>query len=502
MIKNQIRTIIRLTIILGLLLSFTSSEQTSVGAAPAVCTWHGDVNSNWYNQDNWDCLKYPTSEDDVVIPSDGVTHYPILTSGVSANTILIETDGQLTSDAISIIPVRANSFINNGTINIIDRPSNVLRIYGGTFNNNGTINIGNFSSNTLILEGAGSHTGTIKGNKLNFNLATARQQNTFSSTSSIEVYSIYVLGNHDVDIDGSVYVKSDFLIRNNSTVTVSTSGIVDLGNVTVEDTSQLIYRIAGGSYNPGESMILAQGETLSGEGTIQADLTNAGTLRPGSSPGTITIGGDFTQLPAGILEIELGGTEPGVSHDQLVINGTADLDGSLTVHLIDPFIPSLNDNFTIVTYGSHSGRFNNLDLPALTPGLGWKIEYNNQSIVLVVVQTASLSGTVTYIGDKGFNPVTIGLFADPNGPPIQSVNVSSTTGTYPYTFSDLVEGNYYIGALMDLNGSDDPDPDEPFAWYGNGNPQLIHLIPPDSIEDLDITLKDPYLQTFIPLIIR
>jgi hypothetical protein len=50
-----------------------------------------------------------------------------------------------------------------------------------------------------------------------------------------------------------------------------------------------------------------QGGTLSGSGTIAGSLTNAGEVDLGSSPGTLTINGNYTQTAAGALNLEVGG---------------------------------------------------------------------------------------------------------------------------------------------------------------------------------------------------
>ena len=503
--KSKFGVLIRLIVIMGFLFSLIGFGGKPVHAEITKCSWNGDISTDWYTAGNWDCGQIPMSEDyDVVIPSDGATRYPVLpspsTSGVHVNSILIKKDGQLIIDADFMIVINANSFINNGTIDIIEKIGNKLKIFG-TFNNNGTVKIGSTQS-WLILTGAGTHTGSFIGNHLNFNQTADRTLNTFTSFSNIDVRDIYVLGNHDIDIDGSIDCSKDFIIRNDSTVTISTSGIVDLGDVSVEDTSQLIFRMTGGSYNPGDALSISAGETLSGSGTIQTNLTNAGTVSPGSSPGTITVDGDYTQDPSGTLLIELSGTTPG-TYDQLVVTDTAVLDGALQIQLLDSFTPALNDTFTIMTYGSSTGRFEELRLPDLSPGMGWQIEYGLEELTLHVVDaSASISGTVIYIGDKGLNPITVDLFEDLSHPPFKSLEVNSTTGSYPYTFENLISGTYYICALMDLNGNHQPDLDEPYTIYSvDGEPFAFELTPGQQILGIDFSLDDPNL-IFLPLILR
>src|SRR5262249_24437678 len=56
------------------------------------------------------------------------------------------------------------------------------------------------------------------------------------------------------------------------------------------------------------------GGVIQGSGTLDVSgfvLTNSGTLRPGTSPGTLNIAGDLTLTPTSVLDVELGGTGAG-----------------------------------------------------------------------------------------------------------------------------------------------------------------------------------------------
>ena len=125
--------------------------------------------------------------------------------------------------------------------------------------------------------------------------------------------------------------------------------------------------------------------------------------------------------------------------------------------------------------------------------------------LIVEADGGSISGEVIYTGSHGTNPITVGLFTNPNGAPVHTVDVGSATSVYPYTIAGIPDGTYYIGALMDLNGNHQPDPDEPFAWYsltsgGAASPIVISSGTPE-YTDIDIQLNDP-LMFFIPLILR
>jgi hypothetical protein len=104
--------------------------------------------------------------------------------------------------------------------------------------------------------------------------------------------------------------------------------------------------------------------TIGGNGTIDmagATLTNNGNVSPGSSPGDLTILGDYTQTPSGVLTIEVAGTNPGTDYDVLNVTGNATLGGTLNIVPITGYQPPPQQNYDVVTYNSHSGNFDSVN---------------------------------------------------------------------------------------------------------------------------------------------
>ncbi|MCI0462329.1 MAG: hypothetical protein L0Z62_35705 [Gemmataceae bacterium] len=90
------------------------------------------------------------------------------------------------------------------------------------------------------------------------------------------------------------------------------------------------------------------GGALTGNTTIHADVVNVGRVAPGDSPGIITINGNYVQS-GGTLDIETQGTNPATpDFDQLIVNGTVTLAGTLNVDLINDFWPSVGNTFRII----------------------------------------------------------------------------------------------------------------------------------------------------------
>jgi hypothetical protein len=110
--------------------------------------------------------------------------------------------------------------------------------------------------------------------------------------------------------------------------------------------------------------LIVNSGTLLGTGIIQGGVQNLGRVSPGRSPGILTIQGDYTQTADGVLDVEIGGTAAGAEYDQLRVGGTAVLDGTLNVLLVNGFTPELGDTFEVLQLASRQGNFT-----AVTGGL-------------------------------------------------------------------------------------------------------------------------------------
>ena len=114
-----------------------------------------------------------------------------------------------------------------------------------------------------------------------------------------------------------------------------------------------------------------EGGVLGGTGTVQANVLNNAEVDVGQpgSPGVLLIVGDYTQASGGVLVVEVGGPNVGTDFDQLAVTGQAALDGTLTVNLINGFVPNSGDSFPVLTFGSGTGAFATVDGdgPLFTP---------------------------------------------------------------------------------------------------------------------------------------
>lgn len=106
-----------------------------------------------------------------------------------------------------------------------------------------------------------------------------------------------------------------------------------------------------------------QGGEIIGSGTVTGSVSNNAIVRPGASPGLLSITGDYVEGANAHLQIELGGTTPGTSHDQLSVGGTAALAGTLDVSYWNGFTPSPGNIFTVLVSSARSGVFSTIQAP-------------------------------------------------------------------------------------------------------------------------------------------
>jgi RHS repeat-associated protein len=102
---------------------------------------------------------------------------------------------------------------------------------------------------------------------------------------------------------------------------------------------------------------VANGGTLNSSGTIAANLVNNGLVSPGSSPGILTVQGNYTQSNVGVLTVEIGGALPGNGFDQLLASGSATLDGALNIELVNGFGPAAGQTFQVMSLHGLTGAF-------------------------------------------------------------------------------------------------------------------------------------------------
>ncbi|MFT5522405.1 MAG: VCBS repeat-containing protein, partial [Pirellulaceae bacterium] len=170
---------------------------------------------------------------------------------------------------------------------------------------------------------------------------------------------------------------------NQHAVTILDRDIAVLGTLTNIGTAD-----ADGSLSATNGLLLEAGKTLFGRGAIHNDFNNqghvigreapseldfiglvsgsgdfdgnvvfSGTFSPGNSPALIQFGSDATFRASSTLLVELGGLQAGSQFDRMEIAGTANLDGTIRIALINSFVPQIGDELEILTFGQRVGDF-------------------------------------------------------------------------------------------------------------------------------------------------
>lgn len=159
--------------------------------------------------------------------------------------------------------------------------------------------------------------------------------------------------------------------------------------------------------NIGGDFLLADGAMLAGTGDVNfvalargtpGSLVWDGTIAPGAitgdTTGALNIDGSASISETGVFAIGLGGRDPGLTFDQLLLTGVADLNGpaaiganlgELRVSLVDGFSPIVGDAFEVMFFGSREGEFDQYTGMELPGGLRLEAIWSPDRLTLVVV---------------------------------------------------------------------------------------------------------------------
>ena len=138
------------------------------------------------------------------------------------------------------------------------------------------------------------------------------------------------------------------------------------------------------------------GATLAGTGTIVGNLINDGTVILGdsaTSPGTLTVTGNYVQKSDGTLLEGIGAGNSGL----LSVTGDLTLDGILDINLLNGFTPTNGETFELIGYtGVESGIFSTIT--GSDAGF-WTVLLENDQVDLAF--NSSGSTTTSTVPDAG-----------------------------------------------------------------------------------------------------
>ncbi|VHO02954.1 autotransporter domain-containing protein [Candidatus Rhabdochlamydia sp. T3358] len=162
---------------------------------------------------------------------------------------------------------------------------------------------------------------------------------------------------------------------------------------------------------------------LAGTGVVDSVMNN-GTVKPGSSIGTLTVNGNYTQGPFGVLNIEIDDLR---ASSLLQVSGAATLNGVLQVSP-DPGVYLEGTSYTFLNAGSVAGQFSST---FSTRALNYTINYFPTQAQILILSSFFI------------------LPARPNGN-AGAVADYLFCSSFDFTNTDLV---VVTGALLDLSTS-------------------------------------------------
>lgn len=187
----------------------------------------------------------------------------------------------------------------------------------------------------------------------------------------------------------------------NSGMTLANDGIYDFGCLINQAGGQINFRGSTGIYGyGGDDYLFNEGRIVStsiGYSGFGIDLaTNAGTIT--AQAGSMILGNQWTLLPSGSLNVVLNSA---TNYGSFIFSagglttGTAALAGAFNATLNNGYVPTNGTTFNVLTYGSFTGSFSSLGLPA---AVTWQSNYGSTNFSLVAGSELPQFGIVNLLG--------------------------------------------------------------------------------------------------------
>lgn len=399
-------------------------------------------------------------------------------------TTVVQSGGNLTMNALS-----GSTFISSPVTvdagGVVDLSGGANKVFNADFVNNGTFNWGTgATSGGIQIGNVGTPTFTNNGT-LNEQFSSNRG---FLSTTT-----------------GSFV--------NNGTVNKTTT-FTFFGLTTIVNNG--VFNVATGLLNPalGSFTNSATG-ALSGNGTIQVSggtFVNDGQIRPGSSPGTLTVNPATLQGTNTDVFIEiLDGSGGGTGHDSLRVTGNTNLDGvTITVREIAPGNTAPLGVYTILsTSGTFSGTptmdvTSNYTVLTTFPATGNTIQVQKIALIPLPVNWGGFTALASDNNTVKLNWTTLQesnvshfvVEFSRNGRDFESIATvtangnTSTTSYYSFVHNapDVQKANYYRIKQVDFDNKESASAIQ-FVKFRNGTVVPITITPNPVRDDLRINVQ-------------
>jgi hypothetical protein len=142
-----------------------------------------------------------------------------------------------------------------------------------------------------------------------------------------------------------------------------------------------------------QQIVIGQNGWLGGDGFVEANVLNlSGMVSPGTSPGELSIFGNYTQGEPANLLLEIASSSV---FDKLIVSGTATLNGSLTITADSAYVPPIGTSFEFLSAESISGNFASI---VDETGLGFQLAVVDGTIRAVTTKAIAVP---TWNADAG-----------------------------------------------------------------------------------------------------
>lgn len=371
---------------------------------PATVSWVSTVSGFWDVGSNWSTGAVPQAGDDVLINVPGanvtVTHRQVSAAikSLQSTEALVLSGGTLTIGSAAT------------DVGLIDA---ALTISGGTLAGAGTVTVGGMltwtgggmsgtgstaASGGIVISGSGGKALTQRtlnspgrttwtGGDVAFNNgAVFNNQAGATFDAQTDRFLFWNLGTAPAFNNAGSFVKSAGTGQTPVTVPFNNSGDLDLQTGTLQFSSSFTQTAGSTLLNGGTlrsaSPLTLQGGSLRGNGSVIANVLNSAIVAPGSSPGSLTITGNYTQTATGTLAIEIGGTTVATQYDRLTITGSATLAGTLAITRLNNFTPVHTDTFRVLTFTQRTGDFTTRTGLAISPTLNFVPRFDTTGLNL------------------------------------------------------------------------------------------------------------------------
>ena len=305
-----------------------------------------------------------------------------------SNPMSITNDGTILANKSTPLTIQPNSagFTNNGKLTV--NKGSVLIINSSVTNPFNNLSGGTLTAGTYDVTGMLEIGGAITANSANITLTgpAAEIVNTSAGTNALSLL-------------GANATKGVLSLQSGQALTTSTN-FSNAGKSTVGTGSSFT---VGGSYTQTAGTTVVDGTltaptgvnlqkgTLEGKGTLAAAVSSNGTVVVGDATtkaGVLTVTGSYSQQASGVLDVAIGGTTVGTQYSQMPVSNGVSLDGTLTIKLINSFVPAIGDTFTILTGSAVTGQFTKVNGATINSGEHFEVNYTPTAVTLTVVSGA------------------------------------------------------------------------------------------------------------------